>query len=122
MRSALPPRDFIGRRSELEALERRYAGRRAALAPCDAGRRIGSGSCTGNGGAALSWTASARATSYKVKRASVSGGPYTVIATVTTTTYTNTGLVDENTYYYVVSAVNTAGESPNSNQATVRIN
>jgi fibronectin type 3 domain-containing protein len=76
---------------------------------------------TGNNGAALKWTAAARATSYRVKRSTVSGGPYTVIATVTTTSYTNTGLVDGNTYYYVVSGVNTSGESPNSAQASVNI-
>ena len=67
----------------------------------------------------LSWTASTGATSYNVKRATVSGGPYTTVATgVTGTTYNNTGLTASTTYYYVVSAVNTAGESPNSAQAS----
>ena len=67
----------------------------------------------------LSWTASAGATSYNVKRATVSGGPYTTIATgVTTTTFKNTGLTSGVTYFYVVSALNTAGESPNSNQGS----
>jgi fibronectin type 3 domain-containing protein len=67
----------------------------------------------------LSWTASTGATSYNVKQATVSGGPYTTIATgVTTTTYNNSGLTTGTTYYYVVSAVNAAGESPNSNQAS----
>ena len=45
-----------------------------------------------------------------------------MIATVTTTTYTDKAVTDESTYYYVVSAVNAKGESPNSNQASVRIN
>jgi len=67
----------------------------------------------------LSWNASSGATSYNVKRATVTGGPYTTIATgVTTTSYTNTGLTSGTTYYYVVSAVNTSGESPNSTEAS----
>ncbi len=67
----------------------------------------------------LSWTASSGATSYNVKRSTTSGGPYTTIATgVTTTSYTNTGLISGTTYYYVVSAVNSAGESSNSSQAS----
>ena len=67
----------------------------------------------------LSWTASSGATSYNAKRATVSGGPYTTIATgVTTTTYMDTGLTSGTTYYYVVSAVNGTGESPNSTQAS----
>ena len=67
---------------------------------------------------ALSWTASSGATSYNVKRATVSGGPYTTIASPTTTSHTNTGLVNGTTYYYVVSAVNAAGESANSAQVS----
>ena len=62
----------------------------------------------------LSWTAAATATSYNVKRASVSGGPYTTIASPTSTGYTDTGLVNGTTNFYVVSAVNGLGESPNS--------
>ncbi len=73
----------------------------------------------GNAQVSLSWTASSGATSYNVKRATVSGGPYTTIATgVTATSYTNTGLANGTTYFYVVSAVNASGESANSNQAS----
>ncbi|GMK37673.1 hypothetical protein PCCS19_07270 [Paenibacillus sp. CCS19] len=73
----------------------------------------------GNGQATLTWTASTGATSYNVKRATTSGGPYTTVATgVTGTTYTNTGLTNGTTYYYVVSAVNSAGESANSTQVS----
>src|SRR5208283_556 len=65
----------------------------------------------------LSWNSSSNATSYNVKRATVSGGPYATIATgVTATSYSNTGLTASTTYYYVVSAVNTSGESPNSSE------
>jgi fibronectin type 3 domain-containing protein len=72
----------------------------------------------GNGQVGLSWSASSGATSYNVKRSTTSGGPYTTIASPTTTGYTNTGLTNGTTYYYVVSAVNTAGESANSSQVS----
>src|SRR5262249_53802903 len=44
----------------------------------------------GNGQVALAWSASAGSTNYQVKRATVSGGPYSVITSTTSTTYTNT--------------------------------
>ncbi|MDQ3259012.1 MAG: fibronectin type III domain-containing protein, partial [Acidobacteriota bacterium] len=73
----------------------------------------------GNAQVSLTWTASAGATSYNVKRATTAGGPYASIVTgVTTTGYTNTGLVNGTTYYYVVSAVNANGESANSSEAS----
>jgi Chitobiase/beta-hexosaminidase C-terminal domain/Fibronectin type III domain len=72
----------------------------------------------GNAQVALNWSASSGATSYNVKRSTTSGGPYTTIASPTTTSYTNTGLTNGTTYYYVVSAVNTAGESSNSSQVS----
>src|SRR5262245_19380345 len=72
----------------------------------------------GNGQVALSWSASSGATSYNVKRATVSGGPYTTIASPSSTSSTNSGLTNGTTYYYVVSAVNSAGESGNSPQVS----
>ncbi len=73
----------------------------------------------GNGFATLTWTGVSGA-AYNVKRSLTSGGPYTTVATnVATTTYTDSGLTNGVTYYYVVTAVNTAGESGNSNQAAV---
>ena len=65
---------------------------------------------------ALSWTASASATSYNVKSATTSGGPYTTITNVTATSFVNTGLANGTTYYYVVSAMNPYGESTNSSE------
>lgn len=66
----------------------------------------------------LSWTASAGATSYNVKRATTSGGPYTTIATVAATSYHDTTLAGATTYYYVVSALNSVGESADSAEAS----
>ena len=70
----------------------------------------------GNAQVALAWNASSGATSYRVKRATVSGGSYTTIASPTSTSYTDTAVTNGTTYYYVVSAVSTAGESANSSQ------
>jgi len=72
----------------------------------------------GNQQVSLSWTASSGATNYYVKRASASGGPYTQVGAPTTTSYTNTGLTNGTTYFYVVSALNATGESANSSQAS----
>jgi fibronectin type 3 domain-containing protein len=72
----------------------------------------------GNAQVSLMWNASTAATSYNVKRATVSGGPYTQISAPPTTNYTDPGLTNGATYYYVVSAVNSAGESANSAQAS----
>jgi hypothetical protein len=52
-----------------------------------------------------------------VRRSLVSGGPYTTLSTSPTSpTYTDTGLTNGTTYYYVVSALNASGESANSAQ------
>lgn len=66
----------------------------------------------------LSWTASATATSYIIKRSTVNGGPYTSVVTNAATSYANTGLANGTTYYYVVSAVNVVGESADSSQVS----
>jgi fibronectin type 3 domain-containing protein len=62
----------------------------------------------------LSWTASLSAATYNVKRATVSGGPYTTIGAPATTSFSDSTIADTATYYYVVSAVNAKGESANS--------
>ncbi len=66
----------------------------------------------------LAWVGGQDAASYNVKRATNSGGPYTTLASPTDTTYVDSGLSNLVTYYYVVSAVNTNGESANSAQAS----
>lgn len=66
----------------------------------------------------LSWTASAGATGYNLKRSTISGSGYSVIApALTGTTYTDTTAANNTSYYYVVTAANAGGESLSSNQA-----
>jgi autotransporter-associated beta strand protein len=72
----------------------------------------------GNAQVSLSWSAVAGATSYRVKRATVAGGPYTLIASPTTTALILTGLTNGTTYYYVVSSANAAGASADSAQVS----
>jgi fibronectin type 3 domain-containing protein len=66
----------------------------------------------------LNWTDSTNQASYTVRRSTISGGPYTVIATgLTSPSYTDTGLTVGTTYYYVVTAVNASGETAFSNES-----
>jgi len=65
----------------------------------------------GNAQVTLGWNASTGATGYPVDRALSSGGPYSPIALVTTTGYTNTGLANGTTYFYTVAASNSVGIS-----------
>lgn len=79
----------------------------------------------------VSWTpgtGGASTASYNVKRATTSGGPYTTIANVgaPTTAYTDLSgpgnvLTEGTVYFYVFSAVNSGGESPNSTETSARI-
>ncbi|MGE0883923.1 MAG: choice-of-anchor B family protein [Blastocatellales bacterium] len=73
----------------------------------------------GNGQVNLSWSATTGATGYTIRRATTSGGPYTTIKTnAIGTNYTDTGLTNGTTYYYVVSGTNAEGEGANSNEAS----
>jgi glucose/arabinose dehydrogenase/regulation of enolase protein 1 (concanavalin A-like superfamily) len=74
---------------------------------------------SGDGQVSLTWGASSTATSYTVKRSTTSGSGYTSVqANLTSTSFTNTGLMNGTTYYYVVTASNAGGESGISNQAS----
>jgi hypothetical protein len=70
-----------------------------------------------NAAVQLSWINAARADSYIVKRSTASGSGYTTIATgVTATSYLDTGLVNDTTYYYVIAATNSHSASADSDE------
>ena len=73
---------------------------------------------SGNAQVALTWNASAGATSYHVKRSTTSLSGYTQIAAPTSASYLDTSLTNGTIYYYVVSAVDSAGESANCAQVS----
>src|SRR5262249_11056431 len=77
----------------------------------------------GNAQVSLSWPPSLGASSYTVQRALVSGGPYVSIGCPTTTSYTDSGLTNGTTYYYVVAGAytgdpNAGGGSASSPEAS----
>ncbi len=74
----------------------------------------------GDSRAALIWKPAIGATGYNLKRAFSSGGSYSLVASnLASTSFMDSSLVDGITYYYVVSAINAAGESSNSVPAGV---
>jgi MYXO-CTERM domain-containing protein len=68
----------------------------------------------------LSWGAATNADAYELRRSTVPGGPYTVIAAgLTGLAYTDTAVIHPTTYYYVVVGVNEDfGTGPLSNEAS----
>jgi fibronectin type 3 domain-containing protein len=69
----------------------------------------------GDGAVPLRWQASFGATGYTVNRSEFSGGPYEAIASgVTGSSYTDTSVTNGTTYYYTVTASNSAGASGRS--------
>lgn len=74
----------------------------------------------GNASVSLNWGSSTDASSYIVKRATSPSGPFSSIANgLTSLTYTDTNLSNNTTYYYIVTAVNGANASKDSNQVSV---
>ncbi len=73
----------------------------------------------GNKQVALLWTASTAASSYSVMRATVSGGPYTTVASgLTNTTYTDTGLSNGTPYYYVITPTISGGAGVSTSEVS----
>src|SRR5205085_1512368 len=79
-----------------------------------AGTPIALSASAGNAQVALNWNSSPGAISYRLKRATASGGPYTTIASPGGTNSLDTAVANGTTYYYVVSAMNPNGESADS--------
>lgn len=71
----------------------------------------------GNAQVSVSWTAAPTATSYKVYRSTTQGSQGTQAGTSSGTSYTDSTAVNGTTYYYEVTAVNSAGEGPTSTQS-----
>lgn len=89
----------------------------AALTPPATPQGLSATSASANS-IALSWQAAPRASRYILKRANTSGGPYSAIATnINVTNYTDSGLSAGITYFYILVAANSVGESDASNEA-----
>ncbi|MEO7017053.1 MAG: alginate lyase family protein, partial [Leifsonia sp.] len=69
----------------------------------------------GDGAVPLRWQASFGATGYTIRRSKLSGGPSETIASgVTGSSYTDKSVTNGTTYYYTVTATNSAGTSGTS--------
>jgi autotransporter-associated beta strand protein len=84
------------------------------------GAPTGLAATAGDAAVALNWTASSGAIGYNVKRSTINGGPYTTITNLTTTSFTDTGLLNGTNYYYVVSATGYVSEGMSSTQVSAR--
>ena len=91
------------------------SGQNKAVTPKPSAPVVKIGHSASSGKPMLTWNAVSGATSYKVYRATSQNGTYSLLGTVTATSYTNTGAKAGTTYYYKVKAVSSAGESAYSN-------
>ena len=62
----------------------------------------------------LTWSASSGATNYIVKRSTSTNATFTTIGSTSAINFTDINVLGGSTYYYVVSAANSGGESPDS--------
>jgi len=69
--------------------------------------------------ASLTWTMSATATAYNIYRGTAPGTEVLAKSGVQTTSYLDTTVASGTTYYYKITAVNSVGESPRSNETSV---
>ena len=91
------------------------SGQVKTVTPKPAAPVVKIGNSASSGKPMLTWNAVSGATSYKVYRATSQNGTYSLLGTVTATSYINTGAKAGVTYYYKVKAVNSGGESAYSN-------
>ena len=73
------------------------------------------------GGVSLSWAAADGAISYSIKRGTSPGTEALVAADIASASYADSTVVSGPRYFYVVSAVNGSGESPDSNEASISL-
>jgi fibronectin type 3 domain-containing protein len=85
------------------------------VAPAPPVQPTGLHATPGDGQITLTWNSVVNATSYNLKYATTPGGPYTTV-NIGGTTKTITGLTNGQTYYFVVSALNTGVEGANSGE------
>jgi len=71
----------------------------------------------GNALVTLTWTAAPSATSYSIYRSTSQGSQGALLGSTSTTSYSDTTVVNGTTYYYVVTASNSAGQGPASTQS-----
>jgi fibronectin type 3 domain-containing protein len=70
----------------------------------------------------LTWSASQNATSYNVYRGTSHGGPYVRVSSgIVSTTCTDIQITNNQTFYYVTTAVSGSSESGYSNEAAAVI-
>ncbi|MGP0074265.1 MAG: hypothetical protein ACLPWF_20315 [Bryobacteraceae bacterium] len=71
----------------------------------------------------LTWSPQTNATGYNVLRGTTTGGPYTMVGTTTSTAFSDTkaGLVNGDTYYYVVQPLISGTGICQSNEAVVKV-
>lgn len=84
----------------------------------------GASATAGNGQITISWNAVTGATSYNIYWSTTSGVTKTSGTKISNATspYTHTGRTNGTTYYYIVTAVNSSGESMASSQASATTN
>ncbi|MEI8037631.1 MAG: sialate O-acetylesterase [Verrucomicrobiota bacterium] len=88
---------------------------RIATVPTPPAAPTGLSAVAGTSQVTLSWNTSATATGYNLKRAALIGGPYATLATnLAVMSYLDSAVTSGLTYYYVVSAVSSAGEGADS--------
>lgn len=77
-----------------------------------------SASATSSSSITVSWNAVTGATGYYVYRSASSSGTFTQVGSPTTTSFTNTGLSANTTYFYRVAAYNSGGTGAQSSTAS----
>ncbi len=66
----------------------------------------------------LSWDAVSDVTNYNIYRSTTQGSEYTLLGSSTANSYTDNDVTNATTYYYVVTAITSTGESNYSNEAS----